>query len=296
MTHAFLLFLALLLPQRPAAIPPTATPDPRPTIAVDRGWLPAVLAPGRVTPAPLPTARPTLAPSPVPPPPLRPTTYEELRRAVAQPGAHVLPAPGVYWLARNLKIARNVTLDGGGQVVLLGKTIELYEADGAVIRRLEVRDAGGDGIRVSHTSAALIEQVRVSGSGDGEIDVVELRDNQPSVVVIRDTIVGPGRKCTLLGDPDQGQDAGLLVILERVSFRECVVRTPKVHHARVEIWEGSVFHWTGPRLDVQMGGLVRMRGASWVAGPGSLMTYYLPTGGRVEDLGGNTFRPWRGAE
>lgn len=289
MTPAILALALLLAPH----IAPTATPDPRPTIAVDRDWLPAVLAPGRVTPAPSPTTRPSPSPEP---PPLRPTTYEELRRAVAQPGARVLPAPGVYWLSRNLKVARGVTLDGEGQVVLLGKTVELYEADGAVVRRLEVRDAGGDGIRVSHTGAALIEQVRVSGSGDGEIDVVEIRAGQPAVIIVRDSILGPGRKCMLLGDPDENQDSALLVVLERVSFRECVVRTPKVHWARVEIVGGSVFHWTGPRLDVQLGGRVRMRGTSWTAGPGSLPGYYLPTGGLVEDLGGNTYRPWRGAE
>lgn len=295
MTPAILLALALLAPRIAPAVPPTA--DPRPTIPADRAYLPVVLIPGRVTPAATATPRPTVQPLPPKPTPLivRPGTYEELRRAVAVPGAYVVPQPGIYRPSRALKIAAGVTLDGAGQVTILGKTVELYEADGATVRRLAVRDAAGDGIRVSHTGRALIEGVQVSGSKDGEIDIVEGPD-AGAVVIVRDSRIGPGRKCMLIGDPDQPQDARLVVVLERVTFTDCAVRTPKVHWALVEMRDSTVYHWSGPRLDVQLGGRVRLKGNTWIAGPGSLPGDYLPTGGRVEDLGGNTYREWRGAE
>lgn len=294
------LFLALLLaprPAAPAAAAPTLTPVVRPTIPLDRAYLPVLLLPGRVTPA-APTPRPTVQPSPAPRPPLRPTTYEELRRAVGIPGAHVVPAPGVYRPSRALKLAAGVTLDGENQVTILGKTIELYQAHGATVRRLAVRDAAGDGIRVSHTRSALIDGVTVSGSHDGEIDIVEGPDDDGTsvFVTVRNSTIGPGRKCMLIGDPDQPQDIRLVVVLDHVDFNECEVRVPKAHWAWVEIRGGTVFHWRGPRIDAQLGARVRLKGTTWIAGPDSLPGFYLPTGGQVEDLGGNVYRPWRGAQ
>lgn len=294
MTPAILAVLLLLAP-RPAAVPPT--PDARPTIPVARAYLPVVIG----WPAAIPktaTPRPTVQPLPPRPTPLivRPGTYEELRRAVAVPGAYVVPRPGVYRPSRNLKIGPGVTLDGADQVTIIGKTVELYKADGATVRRLTVRDAAGDGIRVSHTSAALIEHVRVSGSGDGEIDIVEIREDAPAVVIVRDTVIGPGRKCFLGGDPDQPQDARLTIVLERVTFTDCHVRVPKVHWAFLEMRDSTIYNWSGPRIDAQLGARVRIKGNTWIAGKDSLPGYYLPTGGTVEDLGGNAYREWRGME
>lgn len=241
---------------------------------------------------------PTVQPLPPAPTPLvvRPSTHEELRKVVATPGTYVVPMPGVYRLSRNLKLAPRVTLDGLDAVTIIGKTIELYEADGAVVRRLTVQGAAGDGIRVSHTHSALIEHVNVSGSGDGEIDVAEMPEDRPSVIIIRDSVIGPARKAMLLGDPDQPQDARLTVVLDRVTFNDCVVRVPKTHWALVLINGGTVFRWSGPRLDVQLGGRVRIKNTTWIAGKDSLPSYYLPTGGTVEDLGGNVYKPWKGAE
>lgn len=273
------------------AIAPTPTPRHAvaymPALVNVPSWMLATAIPKPPTPQPLPP-RPT-------PLVARPSTYEELRRAVAVPGAYVVPMPGIYRPSRPLKLAADVTLDGAGQVTILGKTVELYEADGATVRSLIVRDAAGDGIRVSHTTRALIEGVQVSGSKDGEIDIVEGPD-AGAVVIVRDSAIGPGRKCTLIGDPDQSQDARLVVVLERVTFTDCAVRTPKVHWALLEMRDSTIYHWTGPRLDVQLGGRVRLKGNTWIAGPGSLPGDYLPTGGRVEDLGGNTYREWKGAE
>lgn len=216
---------------------------------------------------------------------LRPTTYEQLRRDVLVPGALVLPAPGVYRLTRKMNIGPGVTLDGRNLVTLVGKTVELYKADGATVRNLRIVDAGGDGLRVTHTRWALIEGVQISGGGDGELDIVESPDAGASIIV-RDSIIGPGRKCMLIGDPDQPQDARLTVLLERVRFTDCHVRTPKVHRARVVISGGQVFRWTGPRLDVQLGGRVEMSGTTWIAGPGSLPGFFTPTGGTVLETGG----------
>lgn len=275
--------------------PPAPLVGPPPTVRLYSVHLPAVLVPGRVTPVPSATAtpRPTTAPSPEP---QRPTTYEELRRCLAVRGATCWPVPGVYRPSRPLTFAPGSTLDGQGQVTIVGKTLELYKADGATVRRVAVRDAAGDGIRVSHTRGALIEDVQVSGSHDGEIDIVEGPDpdGRSVFVTVRRATIGPGRKCMLIGDPDQSQDAWLVVVLDHVDFVDCGVRVPKVHWAWVEIRGGTVFRWRGPRLDVQLGGRVRLKGTTWVAGPESLPGYYLPTGGQVEDLGGNVFRPWRG--
>lgn len=204
--------------------------SPTPSI-VPRVYLPVLVnVPTWVNPAKTATPRPTVQPLPPAPTPLvvRPKTHEELRKAVAVPGAYVVPMPGVYRLSRNLKLAPGVTLDGLDAVTIIGHTVELYEADGAVVRRLAVRDSAGDGIRVSHTHSALIEHVAVSGSGDGEIDVAEMSEDRPSVIVIRDSEIGPARKAVLIGDPDQPQDAMLSVVLERVVFIDCHVRVPKV--------------------------------------------------------------------
>lgn len=278
---------------RAASVPAIAPPVARtaraymPALVNVPAWMLATAAPKPPTPQPLP---------PVPTPlVVRPATYEELRRAVAVPGAYVVPMPGTYRPSRPLKLAPGVTLDGQGQVIILGKTVELYKADGATVRRLAVRDAAGDGIRVSHTHRATIEGVQVSGSKDGELDIVEGPDDG-AVIIVRDSVIGPGRKCSLIGDPDQGQDARLVVVLERVTFDRCAVRVPKVHWAFVEIRGGTVYHWSGPRLDVQLGGRVRIKDTTWIAGPESLPGYYLPTGGRVEDMGGNVYREWKGAE
>lgn len=232
-------------------------------------------------------ARPTPAPHIV-----RPRTYEELRAAVATPGSYVVPAPGEYQLSRIMRIARGTTLDGEDLVVIRGKTIELFEADGAVVRRLSVRDAAGDGIRVTHTHSALIERVSVAGSKDGEIDVVEGPDEGGSVT-IRDSILS-GRKCMLLGDPDEDSDSLMSVTLENVSFLGCHVRTPKVHKIRkVTIRGGLVRHWSGPRLDVQMGGFVEALGTRWEAGPESELGTHIETGGRVTERGAIII-PWKG--
>ena len=275
-----------------------ATPfiAPPPTLRLYSVHLPVVLVPGRVTPAAssTPTAprTPTSTPGPAA---LRPTTYEELRRAVAIPGAYVVPAPGIYRPSRALKLAAGVTLDGEHQVAILGKTVELYKADNAKVRRIAVRDAAGDGIRVSHTRAALIEGVSVSGSKDGEIDVVEALD-EGGIVIIRDSTIGPGRKCFLGGDPDQPQDARMVIVLERVTFNDCHVRVPKAHWVLLEMRDSTIYRWSGPRIDAQLGARIRIKGNAWIAGPESLPGYYLPTGGIVEDLGGNVYREWRGAQ
>lgn len=291
----FGMVLALLL----AIARPAHAMPPMPTRADHLAYMPMV-ARGAAFRAPTrtPTARPTIQPLPPMPTPLivRPATYEELRRAVAVPGAYVVPMPGPYCLSRNLKLAHHVTLDGDNQATIVGRTVELYEADGATVRNIRIVDAAGDGLRVSHTKSALIEHVHVSGSGDGEIDIVEGPDDGNVFVTVRDSSIGPGRKCMLLGDPDQAQDARLVVVLERVAFNDCHVRTPKVHWAFVEMRDSTVYHWTGPRIDAQLGARVRLKGNTWIAGPESLPGDYLTTGGRVEDLGGNTYRPWRGAQ
>lgn len=293
-----------------AALLAVATPSPTPLVVVHQYPTPRSAASALYFPAlvnvPLwmvaertatPTPRPTVQPLPPVPTPLvaRPATYEELRRAVTTTGAYVVPMPGVYRLSRNLKLAPRVTLDGDHQVTIVGRTVELYEADGATVRNLRIVDAAGDGLRVSHTRSALIEGLTISGSGDGEIDVVEGPD-EGGVVIIRNTVMGPGRKCQLLGDPDQPQDARLVVVLDHVTFTDCHVRVPKAHWVFLEMRDSTIYHWSGPRIDAQLGARIRIKGNTWLAGPESLPGYYLPTGGGVEDLGGNTYKPWRGAQ
>lgn len=293
------LLAALLAVATPSPTPLVVHQYPTPVSIHAQGYFPALVSvPSWMVTERTATPRPTVQPLPPVPTPLvvRPATYEELRRAVATPGAYVVPMPGVYRPSRNLKLAPRVTLDGDHQATIVGRTVELYEADGATVRNLRILDAAGDGLRVSHTRSALIEGLTVSGSGDGEIDVVEGPDEGSAMVIIRNTVMGPGRKCQLLGDPDQPQDARLAVVLDHVTFTDCHVRTPKSHYAWIEMRDSTIYHWSGPRIDAQMGARIRIKNNTWIAGPESLPGYYLPTGGSVEDLGGNVYREWRGAE
>lgn len=291
-----ILFLALLLaprPAAPAAVPPTATSNPRPTIPVDRAFLPVLLLPGRVTPPAPPTATaiPTRSATADLRTRLQPATDGALKAALLVPGALVLPAAGEYWPHAPLRVAAGVTLDGRGAVTLRGEGLLLYKADGATIRGVTILDADGDAIGVNRSAGILIDHVDIGGWGDGGIDIVRTPAGSPAQI-IRDTVLHDGKKGSLLGHQWESTDDGARILLERVTFRSVQVRTPKVHRASVTMVDCTVINWSGPVLDVQLGGHINMVRTRLIAGQGSQRGYYTPTGGSVSEVG-TVFVPYK---
>lgn len=215
---------------------------------------------------------------------LRPVTYEELRRAVAVPGAVVIPRLAYYRPSRPLAMAPHTTLDGEGRVTIQGEGITVYRADGVTIRGLEIVDADGDGISVNKSGGVLIERVTLRGWGDGGIDIVRTPPGSARHIV-RDCLLSGGAKGMLLGHQLADEDNGARVLLVRVSFVDVGVRTPKVHRAGVTIVGGFVSNWRGPRLDVQLGGHIDANGTRWQAGPKSELGVSLTTGGTAAERG-----------
>lgn len=226
---------------------------------------------------------------------VRPADPDALRRAVTTPGALVIPAPGAYRMRTVVQVAAGVTLDGRGQVQILDRGVYLYKADGVTIRGLTIIEPSGDGISVNASTGTLIEDVTIQGpAGDGGLDIVHSRSGGGSHVLRRVTIRGVV-KGMLLGHQLDGNDNALRVTLDRVTFENCRVRVPKIHRARVSIIGGTVFHWSGPMLDVQLSGHVDMRNTAWIAGKDSVRDYQLITGATMVEEG-TTYRPWEGAQ
>ncbi len=234
------------------------------------------------------TATSTPIPPATPVPDLRtrlyPATDGALKATLQVPGALVAPACGEYRPHGPLRIKAGVTLDGRGCVTLRGEGVLVYEADGVTIQNLRIVDADGDAISVNKSRNILIERVDISGWGDGGIDIVRTPPGGDPHV-IRDSLIHGGKKGSLLGHQWEPVDDGARVLLERVAFRDVWVRTPKVHRARVTMVDCTVTNWSGPMLDVQLGGHLHMVRTRWEAGPASLHTYYTPTGGSISEEG-----------
>lgn len=292
------LFLALLLAPRPAApaaaaAAPTITPIVRPTIPVDRAFLPVGLVPGRVTPpatatrTPIPTRSATADLRTR----LQPATDGALKAALRVPGALVLPAAGEYLPHGPLRVAAGVTLDGRGAVTLRGEGLLLYQAHGAVIRGLTIIDADGDAIGINRSAGVTIDRVDLSGWGDGGIDIVRTPLESPPHV-IRDSVLHDATKGALLGHQWESVDDSGRVVLERVSFRSVRVRTPKIHRMHVTMTDCRISNWSGPVADVQLGGALVMIRTVMIAGRDSSRGYNTPTGGTVQEIG-TVFVPYR---
>lgn len=239
-------------------------------------YLPAISVPARATPA-----RP---PSPPTPSPLavRPADPDALRAALLVPGNYVLPMPGIYG-GGPFRVARDVTVDGHGAVTIRGG-LHLSYADGARIRRLSVRDASGDAIGIDHTGGSVwIEGVDLTGAGDGLLDVV--RSVGAARVYVRDSVLHDAAKCALIGHYDPGLDTRLVVRFERVTFRNCGARTPKVHRATVWLESVTVANWGSRALDVQLNGLAILHNVIFIGGPATRgPAIRTESGGRAEVL------------
>jgi len=277
--------LLLVLIPTPTTRPPTR-PTPVPVYFPALVNVPAWMAPPR-------TATPAATTTPVPDLRTRlyPATDGALKAALQVPGSLVLPGPGEYRPCCPLRVAAGVTLDGRGAVTIQGEGLLLYQAPGATIRNLRIVDADGDAISVNRSAGATIERVDIGGWGDGGIDIVRTPLGSPPHV-IRDSVIHDGTKGMLLGHQWEPVDDSARVVLERVTFRNVRVRVPKVHRASVEMRDCLVVGWSGPRLDVQLGGHVTMTGTRWEAGQDSQSGFYLPTGGSVSETG-TTYIPFR---
>lgn len=281
------LLAALLAVATPSPTPLVVHQYPTPRSVASALYLPALVsvpswmvAERTATPTPRPTATPM--------PDLRTRLYPEtdgaLKAALQVPGALVAPVCGEYRPHGPLRIKANVTLDGRRCVVLRGEGLMVYEADGVTIRGVTIVDADGDAISVNKSRNVLIEHVDLSGWGDGGIDIVRTPLGSGRHVV-RDSVLHDATKGSLLGHQWEPVDDGARVLLERVTFRKVKVRTPKLHRDDVEMRDCLVVWWSGPMLDVQLGGHLRMVNTRWEAGPDSLRTYYTPTGGSVSEEG-----------
>lgn len=284
MTPAIAIALLLAAPRlAPAVIPPT--PDPRPTIPVMQVHLPISLGwPPRVaTSAPRPTAadlRTTL----------RPATSAALAAALQVPGALVLPVGGEYRQAAPFRVAAGVTLDGRGLVTVRGG-LRLQRADGARILGVAVNGSADDAIGIDHTGGTVvIERVTLTGAADGCLDVV--RSVGQARVYVVDTVLHDCRKAMLLGHYDPGQDAALVVHLERVIFRDNDARNPKVHRAAVTMRDSRVIRWGSRAVDAQLGARVTLYGVRFDEGPMSGPRIRLESGGTVTEAA-TVFVPYR---
>lgn len=255
-----------------------------PVVREHRAYLPVVVAVPSwlsATSVPRPTATATLADLRTV---LRPGTEGALKAALLVPGALVLPVAGEYRPCCPLRIAAGVTLDGRGAVRLIGEGLIIYRANGVTVRDLSIVDADGDGIGVNESMNVILEKLDIGGWGDGGIDIVRTPiGGAPHL--IRDVVLHDGKKGNLDGHQWEPVDDGARILLERVTFRNVWVRTPKVHRMSVTMVDCLIVNWSGPALDVQLGGSVNMIRTRWEAGPDSLRTYYTPTGGTVTEFG-----------
>lgn len=235
----------------------------------------------------LPVVRgPSFAPRPIPvaPTPLveRPADAASLRIAVTRRGRLVLPEPGVYKTGSPLRMAPGVTLDGRGGVEIRGG-ISIDGSSDVTISGLSVSwsPAGVDAIGINHLSGrATIDKVDLTGAGDGLLDVIR---SPGGVVVIRDSVLHDDDKCMLLGHFDEAGDDRLLVSIERTRFVRCGARTPKVHRASVLMTDSVVEDWGSRAVDVQLGGLVKLRRVRFAPGPSTRgPSFREESGGRIQ--------------
>lgn len=212
------------------------------------------------------------------PAPARPASPAELLGAI-EAGGRVLPRPGVYELPRQAKAGPGLALDGGGQVEITGHGILIEDMVGVRIEALTIRDCSGDAITVERSTGVLLRQLRLASCTDGLLDVV----HGPSGVRVEGGLIGPDDKCSLVGHQWDGLDAGTSVEFRRVTFSRCDKRTPKVHRAQVTVEGGEVIAWKQREaVDVQLGGLVILKGVTFTPGPKShLPPWVTSTGGRV---------------
>ena len=224
--------------------------------------------------------QPRPAATAVPRPTYRPASAGALIDALTVPGALVLPEPGVYRLGRDARVAPGVTLNGRGGVEIRWHGLDMDGAAGAQVLGLALRDCAADCISVTRAPGVLIQDVRVfAPSGDGLIDIIRTT----GAVTLRDVdMIGPHPKCGLIGHQWVPSDAGLTVLLERVTYTDCFERVPKVHRATVTLRDVTITRWRGDGIDVQLGGRVILDGVTFEPGPKSHERWQTASGGTVE--------------
>ena len=155
---------------------------------------------------------------------LRPADAGALIDALTVPDALVLPAPGEYWLPVQARVAAGVTLNGRGAVSITGRGLMLDRADDASILGVTIRDCRGDCLTVQHSQRVVFERLDISRATDGLFDM-----NGGATVTVRDSLFHDGTpRGNLCGNyqaPDDGRER---LVMERVTFRDVPVRTPKL--------------------------------------------------------------------
>lgn len=190
----------------------------------------------------LPRVDQRLAPSPVDVPPprqtFRPANAGALIDALTVPGALVLPKPGEYWLPVQARVASGVTLNGrgrtlaggdpsaswSGSVTLAGHGLTVEDAAGVTLRGLAIRGVNGDGVTATRAVGLSLEHVALARASDGLLDL-----NGGSSVTMRDVLLHDGQpRGVLCGNWRRPHDGRERLDLERVTFRDVPVRTPKL--------------------------------------------------------------------
>lgn len=278
---------ATLLTALLVLVPASAT-TPTPTSPAPIHFPVLVNVPAWLNPPRPPTPRPTATDMRTT---LRPDTQASLVASLQVPGALVLPAPGEYRGHEAMRVAAGVTLDGRGLVVLRGSGLRVYGAEGVTIRGVTITGAATDAIELVHTRRATIEHVDLSGAADGLIDVIRV-GGPGGLIVVRDSILHDDDKCSLVGHFDRDGDEDARVLFERVTFRDCGARTPKVHRALVTLVDCRIIAWRSRAVDVQLGGHVSLTRVRFDEGPDSGPHIRLESGGTFVESG-TLFVPFR---
>lgn len=184
---------------------------------------------------------------PVPRTTLRPATAGALIDALAVPRALVLPEPGEFWMPVQARVAAGVTLNGRGAVSITGRGLMLDRADDASILGVTIRDCKGDCLTVQHSRRVVFERLDVSRATDGLFDM-----NGGATVTVRDSLFHDGTpRGVLVGNWQAGSDGRERLILERVTFRDVPVRTPKLQDADLIARDLAIIRPTEWGLDLR---------------------------------------------
>ena len=154
----------------------------------------------------------------------RPASAGALIDALTVPGALVLPEPGEYWLPVQARMAAGVTLNGRGGVTITGRGLMLDRADDASVVGVKLTGCKADCLTVQHSQRVVFERLDISRATDGLFDM-----NGGATVTMRDSVMHDGEpRGSLCGNHQAPNDGRERLTLERVTFRDVPVRTPKL--------------------------------------------------------------------
>lgn len=221
--------------------------------------------------------QPRPAATAVPRPTYRPASAGALIDALTVPGALVLPEPGVYHLPVQARVAAGVTLngrglveDGGtvgarwvGNVTITGRGLMVEDAAGVTLRGVSVRGVKGDGATATRAHGLVVEHAAFSLATDGLFDL-----NGGSTVTMRDVLFTEGSpRGQLCGNWQSPWDGRERLVMDRVTFRDVPVRTPKLQDCDLVARSLVIVRAKEWGLDLRGSSTADLRGLLIVYGP-----------------------------